>query len=89
VEFFNEPLKIILLIDEGNERGDSINQQHYNDVSLDIPTYENIIWFIKKLYIFLFWSHVLFFKNCDFYNNIIMKSNQYLYSSSIFHTYKL
>jgi len=54
VEFFNEPLKIILLIDEGNERGDSINQQHYNDVSLDIPTYENIIWFIKKLYIFLF-----------------------------------
>jgi len=34
----------------------------YNDVSHGIPAYENIIWIIRKLYIFiLFWSYVLFF----------------------------
>jgi len=35
-----------------------------------------MIQFYKKiLHFYLFWSHVLFLKNCDFYNNIIMKSN--------------
>ena len=27
-------------------------------------------------------------KNCDFYNNIIIKSNQCFFSSNILHTYK-
>jgi len=40
------------------------------NASLDIPTNENIIWFIRKLYI-----------------HIIMKGNQYLFSSSIIYIY--
>jgi len=49
---------------------------------------EKQIWFIWKLYIFLFWSHVLFFVNCDFYDYIVLKSNQYFFFSSILHGYK-
>jgi hypothetical protein len=49
----------------------------------------NMIQFYKKTrFLFLFWSHVLFLKNCDFYNNIIMKSNQWWFSSNILHSYK-
>jgi len=31
---------------------------------------------IQKTLHFLFWSHVLFFVNCDFYDYIVLKSNQ-------------
>jgi len=37
---------------------------------------------------FLFWSHVLFFVNCDFYNYIVLKSNQCFFFLSILHAYK-
>ena len=59
--FLDETLKIILLVDERGKRGDSVNQHYikfvlssFNDVYLNIPTYENVIWFIRKLSIFFF-----------------------------------
>jgi len=63
-----------------------MREKKFNQSTLTYEWKYNMI-YIKTLH-FLFWSHVLFFVNSDFYDHIVLKINQCLFFSSILYAYK-